>query len=483
MASLSNRHWLSATFLAIIAACVTPPESPQRPDRPTTAAAFDNDADAAFASTEVEASWWKAFDDPILDQLIQDALANNKNLSVAQANIDIVQARLQRQRLDPTLSTQSQAGADLGRAARDGADVEVTGNAQIGASWEYDAFGRIASEIESAEFDVLAAQETRRDVAVIVASETALAYADLRGNQVRLSVAETNAALQEDSLELLKTLFENGRATRLDLERAEAQYRATLASLPLLEANIRAAGARLVTLTGKVGLADSQSVQFGLETRQPTPRPPQTLSVGKPEVLIRRRPDIRSAEADIASLLALGEADRARLFPTLTFNANVLSLFSDNNDFGDSFGFAIGPAIRWEGPDLRRVRADIDLTDAQTRAAFARYEASVVNALGEVEIALINYTQEQARREDLEAAAVAAENAVGLARLRFEEGLDDFLDVIDAQRTLLQAQDQLEISRLTTTRQAIAAYRALGGIWTTDALDTASQSGDTDNAP
>ena len=131
---------------------------------------------------------------------------------------------------------------------------------------------------------------------------------------------------------------------------------------------------------------------------------------------------------------------------------------------------------------MRRVRADIDVADAQTRAAFARYEASVVNALGEVEIALINYAQEQARREDLEAAATAAERAVDLARLRFEEGLDDFLDVIDAQRTLLQAQDQLEIRRLTTTRQAIAAYRALGGIWTTDALDTASRTGDSNDA-
>lgn len=482
MAQPLKRLFPCALFAAMVAACVTPPDAPKRPDAGATTSSFDNAANTNFASIEVDSSWWEGFEDPILDQLIVDALTNNKDLTVAQTNIDIVQARLQRERLDPSLSTQSQAGADLGRAARDGADVEVTGNAQIGASWEYDAFGRIASEIESAEFDVLAAQEARRDVAVIVASETALAYADLRGNQVRLSVAETNAALQEDSLDLLKTLFENGRATRLDLERAEAQYRATLASLPLLEANIRTAGARLVTLTGQTGLAESEIIQSSLETRRQTPLPPKTLSVGTPEALIRRRPDIRSAEADIASLLALGEADRARLFPTLTFNANLLSLFSDGNDLGDSFGFGIGPAIRWDGPDLRRVRADIDVTDAQARAAFARYEASVVNALGEVEIALINYSQEQARREDLEAAATAAERAVDLARLRFEEGLDDFLDVIDAQRTLLQAQDQLEISRLTTTRQAIAAYRALGGIWTTDALDTASRTGDFNDA-
>ncbi|MEM7493685.1 MAG: TolC family protein, partial [Pseudomonadota bacterium] len=181
--------------------------------------------------------------------------------------------------------------------------------------------------------------------------------------------------------------------------------------------------------------------------------------------------------------LALGQAERARLFPTLTFDANLFSLFSEGNDLGDSFGFGIGPSIVWDGPDLRRVRADIDLTDAQTVAAYARYEAAVVNALGEVEISLIRYAQEQARREDLEAAAGSAERAVGLARLRFEEGLDDFLDVIDAQRTLLDAQGTLENSRLNTTRLAIAAYRSLGGIWETEELDAVRQTGVRSNAP
>ncbi|MEL7232024.1 MAG: TolC family protein, partial [Pseudomonadota bacterium] len=416
---------------------MTPPDAVDRPEAATLQTDFDASSDRIFAATEVSASWWEGFEDPILTDLVETALANNKDLAVAEANIAITQALLTTRKLDRSVSTQSLAGADLGRQPRDGVDIELTANAQLGASWEYDAFGRIAAQIESAELDIVAAQEARRDLAVIIAAETALSYVDLRGNQVRLSVAQTNAELQEDSLDLLTTLFENGRATRLDLERAEAQYRATLATLPLLEANIRTAGARLVALTGQTSLEESDLIRSGLDTARQTPLPPQTLATGTPEALIRRRPDIRAAEAEIASLLALGEADRARLFPTLTFNANILSLFSDNTDLGDSFGFGIGPAIRWEGPDLRRVEADIDVTDARTRAAFARYEASVVNALGEVEIALINYAQEQARREDLEAAATAAERAVGLARLRFEEGLDDFLDVIDAQRTLL----------------------------------------------
>lgn len=314
-----------------------------------------------------------------------------------------------------------------------------------------------------------------------MAANTALAYAELRGSQVRLTVARSNAELQGDSLALLRTLFENGRATRLDLERAESQFRTTLASVPQIEARMRIAAANLVTLTGQTSLSEIPLVERALAAPGAIPGPPNVLAVETPVALIRRRPDVRAAEAEIAQLLALGEADRARLFPTLTFNANLLSLFNETNDIGDSFGFGIGPAIRWEGPDLRRVRADIDVSDARTRRAIENYERIVVEALGEVETALIGYAFERARRADLEAAAASAERATSLARLRFEEGVDDFLDVIDAQRAQLDAQDRLEISRLETTRQAIFAYRALGGIWSAEQINETRATGDTPN--
>ncbi|MEL6568582.1 MAG: TolC family protein [Pseudomonadota bacterium] len=244
---------------------------------------------------------------------------------------------------------------------------------------------------------------------------------------------------------------------------------------------MRIAAANLVTLTGQTSLSEIPLVERALAAPGAIPGPPNVLAVETPVALIRRRPDVRAAEAEIAQLLALGEADRARLFPTLTFNANLLSLFNETNDIGDSFGFGIGPAIRWEGPDLRRVRADIDVSDARTRRAIENYERIVVEALGEVETALIGYAFERARRADLEAAAASAERATSLARLRFEEGVDDFLDVIDAQRAQLDAQDRLEISRLETTRQAIFAYRALGGIWSAEQINETRATGDTPN--
>ncbi len=437
--------------------------------------------DAAGVEAQIDeetSDWWRQFDDPLLIDLVEEALSRNRELAFAEANVDTAKAQLAAQLLGRTYSTTTTASADLGRAARDDADIELSASGSLGASWEYDAFGRIEAEIDSARFDLVATEEARRDVAVIIAGETARAYADLRGGQVRLAVAQRNAELQADSLDLLYTLEQNGRATRLDLERAESQYRDTLATLPQFQSDLLTASARLATLTGYASPSASPLVQQALETTPGIPVPPQALNVGTPEGLIRRRPDIRAAEADIASLLALGEVERANLFPTLTFNADIFALFDDSGDVVDSFGFGLGPALRWDGPDLRRVRADIEIADAETRAAFAAYENTVVSALGEIEIALTEYTQELARRSDLEASAASAERAAELARLRFEEGLDDFLDVIDAQRTLLAAQDRLEQSRLESTRRAITAYRALGGVWTTDALDAAAQSED-----
>ncbi|MHA7899996.1 MAG: efflux transporter outer membrane subunit [Henriciella sp.] len=455
----------SLAMIALTAACATVPDAPDRQELDVPDVPFEAANAPTLSAAPVQIDWWRSFDDPMLAELVDRALEENKDLAVAEANIAAARAILARQGLLRASSTNSTASAELGRAARDDADIEVTGSAQLGASWEYDAFGRIAALIESAAFQVEQIEESRRDIAVTVAAETALAYADYRGNQVRLAVAQSNAQLQGDSVELLKVLFDNGRATRLDLERAQSQYRTTLASLPLLEVNIQTAATRLATLTGQLSSAEIAQRLEAASNPQIIPTPPPILNLGTPSDLIRRRPDIRAAEAEISRLLAFGEAERARLFPTLTFSADIFALLGENSTLDNSLGFGIGPGLRWDGPDLRRVRADIDITDAQTRIAYANYERAVVEALGEVEIALIGYVQEQARRADLEAAAASAERAVELARLRFDEGLDDFLDVIDAQRTLLDAQDRLEISRLATTRQAIATYRALGGIW------------------
>lgn len=457
----------------LLVGCVAIPEAPERPAL-VMPDAFSIDQDIMSADASATA-WWEQFNDPVLSAMIAEALKRNTSLDIARANVETARALLAARRLDGTGDFLSTGDVSLGRATGNNRDVEFSGRGNLGFQWEYDAFDRIAALIRSAELDVTAAEQAERDVAVIIAAETAQSYVDFRGAQIRLDVAQRNAALQNESLDLLKVLFENGRATRLDIERAESQYRTTLAALRQLEASLRVSTARLATLTAYPSASVSPLIAEAASVDMAVPELAATLNVDTPEALIRRRADVRAVEAEIGSLLSLGEAERARLFPTITFNADVFALLNDANDFGDSFGFGLGPAIRWEGPDLRRVRADIAIADARTQAAFARYEDTIITALGEVEVALAEYVQAYVQRGDLEAAARSAARAEALARVRFSEGVDDFLDVIDAQRTLLAAEDRLEQNRIETTKRAITTYRALGGVWLNEASEQVAE--------
>lgn len=448
-------------------ASIEVPEKPQMDN----SAVMKGDAPQQFFNADgsplpFASAWWEGFQDTLLTDLIRTALAENRELDVAQSNIAIAAAGLARQQLETSYSTQSSTGADLGRSTGPNQDVNATLSSNLGATWEYDAFGRIASAIKASELSVEAAKHARRDVAVIVSSETALAYADLRGAQRRLAVASGNAEIQSQSLDLLNALLDNGRATALDVSRAEAQYRTTLADLPTFQAAIDRAISRLAVLTGSSASALNEDLRALKQTQGSIPTLRTSLNLGSPSDLLRRRPDIRTAETIIAQRLALSDIERARLFPTVTFNADILALFGNGNrlDQASSFGFGFGPAIRWEGPDLRRVRADIDIADAETTRAYLIYEQTVLQALANVETALSNQRNEAQRQNDLTRAVAAARESEELAQLRFEEGVDDFLDVLDAQRTLLAAEDRLAENQLQATRLTILTYRELGGI-------------------
>ena len=448
-------------------ASIEVPPSPERQDQSQfIEAAPKQFFNANGESLPLASEWWTSFNDPLLTQLVEASLVENRQLEVAQSNIQIAQSQLSRERLEKSYSTDSTAGANLGRPSAPNQNVRGTTFGGLGASWEYDAFGRIASTIEAAELNVEAAKQARRDVAVIVSSETALAYVDLRGAQRRLQVARENAIAQKQTLDLLNTLFENGQATALDLNRADSQFQSTLAVQPTLQAIIDGALSRLSVLTGVSASQPSGNIVDLRTTKGLIPHLSSEITLGSPEELIRRRPDIREAETNIARQLALGKVERSRLFPIITFNADISSLFGNSNrlDQLSSFGFGIGPAISWEGPDLRRVRADIDITDAQTQRAYVVYEQTVLQALSDIEVALANLINERKREMLLVRAVDTSREALELAQLRFDEGVDDFLDVLDAQRTLLGAEDSLALNELQTTRLEILTYRELGGI-------------------
>lgn len=416
-----------------------------------------------------DSAWWAGFDDPELTRLVETALKASPLLRGADYSVAETEALLRLALLGTSPSLTSSASASASRPTGGGDDFDAGATGALASTWELDVFGRLSAAIEAARHDETAARELRRDLAVTVASETALAYIDLRSAEARLVVGETNASVQKDSLDLVQTLFDNGRANELDLNRSQTQYRTTLASLPVFRASIAAARSRLAALTGRAA-----TVASDLDTAQAArvPRLAAEFTSGTPEEMLRRRPDVRLAEARISAALSLGDAARANLFPRITLNTSLFGVISDTGTAfnEDSIGLSFGPAISWAGPDLRRVYAQIDVNDARTRGAAADYEAAVLDALSDAETALSNYVTERQRRADLEAALASARRAYELARLRFEQGLDSSLDVLDAQRTLLDAEDRLAVNEAEIAQRAVRAYRALGGVWTDEEL-------------
>ncbi|RKQ69116.1 multidrug efflux system outer membrane protein [Litorimonas taeanensis] len=467
----SKFYAASLTGLALtLSACATP-SVPPKPEFTSQIVTQNTFANAVQEGEQSVPDWWSSFDDPILESLVDTALRNNRNIDVAAANLRAADALVRAARLGKSYSTSTSVGADLGRSTGANNDVELNLSGGIAGSWEYDAFDRIESQIKAAEYNRESVLQAQRDIAVLVAAQTAQAYVDLRGAQQRLAVAQQNAELQAEALSLIQELVDNGRSSDLDLHRSETLYRTTLASLPLFQATIQVSIAQLAALTG-VAANEASSALPELTSVGQIPSLLSEVATGSPQDLINRRPDIRQAEAEISRRLALSDVERARLFPRIVFNTDISALFNGANrlDQLSSIGFGLGPTISWEGPDLRAVRADIDISDAQTEAAISQYEQTLLTALSDVEMALARYGREMERREDLEKASHAAKNALELARLRFDEGYDDFLDVLDAQRTLLDAEDDRVQNEVLVTTYAISAYRALGGMWTEEEL-------------
>ncbi|MBY9065798.1 TolC family protein [Hyphomonas sp. WL0036] len=459
----------AAVIAFVLAGCASVPPAPKAEPPHASGDAFR----AVTNPGPVSSEWWTGFDDPLLAELVRTSLDASPLLKGADFSVAGAEASLRLALLGTSPTASSRAGATVARPTGANADtLTASATGTLAASWELDAFGRIASQVEAARYDVSAARELRRDVAVSLASETALAYIDLRTAETRLEVSRGNAQSQSEGLALIRTLFDNGRATQLDLDQAEAQYRTTLANQPVYEAAREAALSRLAALTAAP--ATNPDSLMALVSSGPgiIPALNAPLAAGSPEDLLRRRPDIRVAEARVGAALALGDAARADLFPRITLNASLLGLVRNTGVAlsDESIGFDFGPAISWAGPDLRGVYANIDITDARTGQVLANYEATVLDALADAETALTGLSSEQRRTADLEAALASARRALDLARLRYQEGLDSYLNVLDAQRSLLDAEDRLAVNRADTARAAVRAYRSLGGIWTDEEL-------------
>lgn len=429
--------------------------------------------EAAFAAlqspyliAEPETQWWRALSDPVLNDLISRAFEQNHDVRIARANILAARALLGERRQDrlPTGAARASTTAERASAATAPADADTSHtfySAGFDAVWELDFFGRIRRTIEAQAAEYEAAIADRHSVLITLAAEVCRTYLELRGAQHRLDVARRNAENQRETYALAVAVLDGGRGTDFDVARAETQFQSTLAVIEPLEAEVSRAIHRLGVLLGR----EPTALTRNLSQAASIPHPPGQIEIGDPALLLRRRPDIQSAERRLAASTAGIGIATAELFPRVGVAGAVGILSTVSSGPTEGAAFAIGPFLSWPVFDLGRVRARIRRAEAGAEAHLARYERTVLIALEEAETALVAYARARTRQAHLQTAAAASERAANLARIRYRFGVDSFLSVLDAERTLLETQDQFAASAVNSAIAFVALQKALGGGW------------------
>ena len=452
----------------LLAACAVGPD--YKPPETDAAQRFDNLDSGAFTPEATVTQFWTLFDDETLERLVADALAANHDLRIALTRVAEARALRGETRLDLAPTVTAGAGYSDQRLA----DAQLSGtpfvprdqelyDAGFDAFWELDFFGRIRRAVEASNAELDATEASLRDAQVIVTAEVTRTYFELRGQQQQLDVARRNVDNQRETLELTSVRLEGGRGTELDTSRAQGQLSGTLTRIAPLETAIAQSIHRLGVLTGR----KPGALRETLAPSADLPEIPRMAAVGDPAGLLRRRPDIRVAERELAASTARIGVAVADLFPRVTFTGTV-GLVADSFDgLGDSGSdaYLIAPGISWAAFDLGRVRARIAGAQARADGALLRYEQSVLRALEETENSLVAHARARERLVHAEQAASANGMAAELARLRFEGGTSDFLQVLDAERSQLEAEDRLAQTRTEAATSLIAVYKSLGGGW------------------
>ena len=417
------------------------------------------------------AEWWTSFDDATLTSLIERAWQSNLDLRLAQSRVR--EARAQRGVVSAELFPHVDAVGSYSRSrVSENSFGGITGEpgsegdlyqAGFDASWEIDVFGGVRRNIEAADADIAATIEDSRVVLVTLLAEVAQNYAQLRGVQRQIVIAQSNRASQLDTLALTQSRFEAGLSSDLDVARAEAQVRTIESQIPALQSAARQTIHTLSVLLGQSPMALAEE----LSAEAPIPTPEAEIAIGLPSDLLRRRPDIRRAEREIAAATARIGVATADLFPRFSITGSLglqSTQFSDLGDYSSRF-WSVGPSVSWPVLDWGRIRSNIHVQNEREEQAFIVYEQTVLTGLREVEGALTAFLHEQSRRDTLEQAVRGNRRAVDLSTELYQQGLSDFLSVLQAQRDLYITEDALVQSELAVTANLISLYKALGGGW------------------
>ncbi len=430
--------------------------------------------------TEALIKWWETFNDPILNQLITDA--TNANLDLKQALARVKDARAQRavtfaaglpalsarsnvnRRLNNSSAGSSQTGGATSAAGGFGVGNQLINIFQMGfdAQWELDFFGGARRALEAADATLAGEEESSRDVLVTLLGEVARNYIELRANQQLVKITTENVAAQQDTLSLTEIREQSGLTSMLEVTEAQAQLAATQAQLPVYETLARQSIYALSVLLGR----EPGALLARLDRPGDIPGVTAAIIPDLPSELLKRRPDIRRAERQMAAASALVGVATAELYPKINLSA-FLGLqnmrISDLTPVGKSWSTAATltvPIFNWG-----RLKAAIKSKEAQSELAFLTYQSTVLGAFKEVEDALIAYSKEQQRQQSLTKAVAANQLAVQLANERYRKGLTAFIDVLASQQALYQSQSNLAASSAKLSNSLVALYKALGGGW------------------
>lgn len=469
MHSVMNSAISALTVVAIAAGGGCNVRRPYQPPDPNPPAAWSA-AVAQPADAESLSRWWETFGDQQLTALVRRAIEGNPDVRTAMSRVREARATMRstRTQLLPTADATGSA-----RATRNSSQAGVGGTTDfyslgIDASWEIDAFGGIRSAVDAARATADAREADLQDVLITLTADVALDYIDIRSLQRRIEIARSNINLQQETLELTQFRAQAGLATDLDVQQALSNVESTRAQIASLEGQAAQSIHAIAILLGR----PPAELNAEFSTTAPIPEAPIEATLGVPADALRRRPDVRSAERQVAAQAAQVNAARADLYPSFRLAGSIgLESLSLARLLVPGAGFwSAGPSASTRLFDRRQLRENLVVQNERQEQAARNYETVVLRALQEVEDSLTALAQEQIRRGHLTAAADAAQQAADLSLQLYNAGLRDFRDVLDAQRSLLTLQDSVASSGATVSSDLVQLFKALGGGWSATAL-------------
>lgn len=455
-----RRHLLAASpALLALAACTTP------------------DVEVAGHTIEIPADWaltdpapvatdlteyWMLLRDPLLSQYVEQAIVENRDLAVSAARLDQARASLVQARAGyfPTLNASAGANRDIGDFARDGVQFSLGAD----ASWEIDLFGQISGNVGAAEADLAASGYALSDLQRLIVGQVAVSTINARATAAQLAIAQNTLAFQDDNLQIARWRNQAGLVSSLDVEQARAQRAQTAASIPLLESSLASTANAISTLIGEPpGRVLAEIVTSETDA---VPEPPLLTGFEAPAEVLRRRPDVRSAEASLVSSSARIGVARAQLLPLVRLTGSIGTGPVNASSLFDVITGGIFAGVSQLLFDGGRASAQVDSAEAGARASLAQWELSILGALEDVESAAVDQRTAAERVAINEEAVDAASNSALLARSQYQAGLTDFRTLLTAENQLLAARNSLVGAEADRAIAFVRLTQALGGGWT-----------------